>query len=391
MSHQLIARSPDLLKLRNEGYDIAIEGGYLLVRDVPYVDSTCAVKRGTLVSKLELSGDQTNKPADHVAFWIGDYPCHANGTKIAAIQNASQRQDFGHGIVIDHRFSAKADYRDYYHKMTTYIGRIAGESAKLDPEATAKTFPVIGDESGNGVFKYIDTASSRANLDALSERLAGERIGIVGLGGTGAYVLDLVAKTWVKEIHVFDADTFSQHNAFRSPGAPTIEQLEHKPKKVTYHAETYAKMRNGIVIHDVFLDVSNVTLLNGLNFVFLCLDHGADKRPIVNWLDSHSIPFVDVGMGLMVTEKPQLIGIVRSVISTPENRQEAAQHISYDDGDNGNNEYATNTQIAELNAMNAALAVIQWKTYYGVYFDAGSQCYAGYSIVSGEFISESAE
>lgn len=391
MSHQLIAHSLDLLQLRNEGYDIAVVGGYLLVRDVPYVDSTAAVKRGTLVSKLELSGDQTNKPSDHVAYWIGEHPCHADGTNITAIQNASDRRDFGNGICIEHTFSAKADYRDYHHKMTTYIGRITGEAAKLDATVTAKTFPAIPDESDNGLFKYIDTASSRANISALSAKLAGQRIGIVGLGGTGAYILDLVAKTWVAEIHLFDGDVFSQHNAFRSPGAPTIEQLREKPLKVTYLAQVYSNMRNGIIIHDTFLDETNVTLLDDLDFVFLCLDHGAVKHSIVDRLVSNSIPFVDVGIGVLLTDNQQLSGIVRSVISTPENRDAAAGHISYDDSSAENNEYSTNIQIAELNALNAALAVIQWKKHYGVYSDAASRCYAGYSIISGEIASESVE
>jgi hypothetical protein len=390
MSNQLIARSPDLLQLRNEGYDITIVGGYLLVRDVPYVDSTASVNRGTLVSQLDLSGDKAAKPSTHVAYWIGEHPCHFDGTKIEAFQNASQRQNFGNGIWVDHTFSAKADYRDYYHKMITYIGRITGEAAKLDPTVTAQTYPVIPEENNDQVFKYVDTASSRANISALSERLAGQRIGIVGLGGTGAYVLDFVAKTWVAEIHLFDGDVFSQHNAFRSPGAPSLAQLEEKPHKVIYHAGVYDNMRNGIVIHDAFLNESNVTLLDDLDFVFLCLDQGSEKHLIVDRLFSLATPFIDVGMGLRFTEDQQLIGLVRSVISTPENRDESAKHISYDEGLNGNDEYATNIQIAELNALNAALAVIQWKKYCGVYFDFGGQYYAGYSVTSGEIASEGA-
>jgi hypothetical protein len=57
----------------------------------------------------------------------------------------------------DFTFSAKADYRDYHHKLTTYIGRIAGQAAKLDPDATARTFPVIPADEEDSVFKYIDT------------------------------------------------------------------------------------------------------------------------------------------------------------------------------------------------------------------------------------------
>lgn len=33
MSHQLIAHSPDLQKLRNQGLDLDIQHGYLLIKD----------------------------------------------------------------------------------------------------------------------------------------------------------------------------------------------------------------------------------------------------------------------------------------------------------------------------------------------------------------------
>ena len=66
------------------------------------------------------------------------------------------------------------------------------------------------------------------------ERLAGERVAIVGLGGTGSYVLDMVAKTPVRQILLFDDDESLQHNAFRSPGTPTLDELLKAPKKVEY-------------------------------------------------------------------------------------------------------------------------------------------------------------
>lgn len=139
MSRRPIALSPDLLRLRNEGHDLDIRGGYLLVRDVPYVDSACVVRRGILISKLELAGDRTNKPPEHVAYWTGEHPCHSDGRKIAAFENGAAPQDFGEGVRADFTFSAKADYRDYHHKMTTYIGRIAGEAAAIDPTASCRS------------------------------------------------------------------------------------------------------------------------------------------------------------------------------------------------------------------------------------------------------------
>jgi len=123
-----------------------------------------------------------------------------------------------------------------------------GPAQAIDSNVTARTFPVIEPERDDedAVFKYIDTASSRAGIDLVAKKLALKRVAIVGLGGTGSYVLDLVAKTLVKEIHLFDGDTFFQHNAFRSPGAPAGEELRAKPNKAAYFRDMYSKMRLGI-------------------------------------------------------------------------------------------------------------------------------------------------
>jgi hypothetical protein len=75
--------------------------------------------------------------------------------------------------------------------------------------------------------------------------------------------------------------------------------------------------------------------------------------------------------------------------STPETRDRAAPQISFSDGDSERNEYSTNIQIAELNALNAALAVIRWKKVFGIYQDSREEIYSGYSIPSGEIVMES--
>jgi len=390
MSRRLIARNPDLLKLQNEGYDIAVQGGYLLVRDVPYVNASRAVRVGTLISTLELSGDVTVKPTEHMAHWTGEHPCHHDGRRISAFQHPNPPQDFGGGIRADFGFSAKADYRDYHHKMTTYLGRIVAEAQVLDPAATAQTYPPIAAEEASSVFVYEDTASSRAKIGAQNEKFAGKKVGIIGLGGSGSYVLDLAAKTHVAEIHLFDGDVLLQHNAFRAPGAATLEQLRARPKKVAYFAEMYSAMRRGIVAHDMYLDEGNVSALAELDFVFICMDKGAAKRVIVRWLEAQGIPFVEVGMGVLRGEDGLLGGIVRVTTSTPQNRADAAQHISFSEDDGIVDEYATNIQIADLNALTASLAVGRWKRLWGFYRDARQEYYCGYSIASGEIVSEGA-
>jgi hypothetical protein len=166
-----------------------------------------------------------------------------------------------------------------------------------------------------------------------------------------------------------------------------LEELQARPKKVTRFEAIYGNMRNGIVVHDAFLDENNVGLLDGLDFVFVCLDRGPVKKAVVERLVANGTPFVEVGLGVTVTDN-RLSGIVRATTSTPGTRDVAAPHISYADEDGGANEYTTNIQIAELNALNAVMAVIQWKKLFGIYCDSRKAFYSGYALASGEIVNE---
>jgi hypothetical protein len=382
MSHRLIDHSPDLKRLRDEGYDIEIRAGHLLVKDIPYVNSSKDVKRGILVSTLTLACDETARPDTHVAYFIGDYPCNQDGSEIGQIRNSSAKLKLGEDLEVDHTFSAKpvpsGHYEDYYAKMTNYVAILTGPAQVHDLGATAKTFPVIEPGEEESVFNYIDTASSRAGINIVTKKLELEKIAIVGLGGTGSYVLDLVCKTPVKEIHLFDGDRFLQHNAFRSPGAPSIDELRTKPSKAAFLRERYSKMHRGIVAHEVNVDGNNVEQLRGMNFVFLCIDRGGTKKLIVEKLEGFAISFIDVGMGVYMAED-SLAGILRVTSSTPEKREHVRDRISFSDGED-HNEYERNIQIADLNALNAALAVIKWKKLFGFYLDLDHEHHSTYTI-----------
>jgi hypothetical protein len=391
MSLRLINRSPDLKKLRDEGYDIEIRSGHLLVKDVPYVNSKREIKRGTLVAKLCLANDVTIRPDDHVAFFEGEYPCDKDGVRIARIENQSQRKALATDLFVDHTFSAKplnGPYEDYHAKITTYVAILSGPAQTINPAADARTFPVITAKEDESVFNYIDTASSRAEINVVSAKLEIDRVGIVGLGGTGAYVFDLVAKTHVKEIHLFDGDTFFQHNAFRSPGAASGEELEQKLPKTEYFFRTYSKMRRGIFSHPIYIDASNVEQLRDMKFMFLCFDAGKAKELVVESLEKFGVPFVDVGMGVYLSGD-SLGGILKTTTSTPMQRDHvrAKNRIGFSAGD-ANNEYDRNIQIADLNALNASLAVIKWKKLFGFYHDFEKEHHCTYTIDGNKLVNE---
>ena len=391
MSQRPINRSADLKRLRDEGYDLEIRSGCLLVKDVPYVNSAKEVRRGILVIKLVLAGDQTGSPDTHVAYFSGDHPCNEDGSEIAKIKHGSNAHSLAEGVAVNHSFSAKpkpADsYPDYYAQVTTYVAILSGPAQRIDSSLTAKTFPVVApDEEDDEPFNYCDTATSRAEIVAVTNKLKLRSIAILGLGGTGSYVLDLAAKTPVRRIHLYDGDWFYQHNAFRSPGAPSLDELTAKQPKATYFKNLYSKMHRGITEHPVHLDAGNVEELRGMDFVFVCLDKGEPKKLIVEKLEEFNIPFVDVGMGLDLTDDA-LGGIVRVTASTAQKRDHFRSRVSFEDTP-GDDDYNRNIQIADLNALNAALAVIKWKKIFGFYRDLKHEHHNQFSIDTNLLLNE---
>ena len=377
-----IDRSPDLLRLRTDGYNIQVtKAGFLAVRDVPYVTSKCEIARGILVSNLDLAGDITTRPQDHTIKFVGEYPCDSTGKTLDVLRHQSGTYDCGSGVVAQHSFSrkpARGHYEDYHEKMTAYVALLGKYVATIDPHATARTRKIVEPENDDSPFNYLDTASARAEINMITEKLVQDAVAIVGVGGTGSYVLDLVAKTPVKKIHIFDADRFLTHNAFRAPGAPAIEELRQQPLKVEYFASIYSRMHRGIVPHPFHIDAANVDELNGMSFVFLCMEGGAAKRAVVDKLEALGTPFVDVGMGLSV-KRNTIRGMLKMIISLPDARERARTRISLA-ADDANNEYDKNIQIADLNAMNACLAVIAWKKSRGFYFNFGKERFVSYTV-----------
>ncbi len=394
MSQKLVSRNADLSRLRADGYDVSIgKTRHLLIRDVPYVNSTRQVKRGIIACDLDLAGETTNPPESHVVFFVGECPCNEDGSPLPGVsQNTNQA--LGEGLAPNHQISRKpttgpnpGKYQDYYEKLRTYIAIICSPAQAIDPKATAITHPVVVPDEGESVFNYLDTAATKAGIVVANSKLEGGKIAIVGAGGTGSYVLDLVAKTPVPEIHLFDGDVFLNHNAFRCPSAASLDDLSKKQKKVDYLAAIYSRMRKNIIAHDCFIKEATVEQLKGMSFVFLCIDKGTGKRLIVERMEEWGTPFIDVGMGIQLGEDNTLGGIVTVTTSSPNKRDHFRSRTAFGDGEAAN-EYSRNVQIADLNALNAALAVIKWKKTCGYYDDVTNEHYCAFTIRSNQLISE---
>ena len=387
MSQELIDHSPDLKRLVDEGYSLEIRSGYALVHDVPYVNSNKEQKSGVLVSSLNMSGNRTVKPDNHVIYFIGGHPCDFEGNEITGIKHTSQSTDLGHGIRVDHSFSNKPPngFNDYYEKFLNYIRIFKAPIHMIGSNATPQVYKPRVSPS-DSPFNYMDTNSSRANIGQITNKLEKQRIGIVGLGGTGSYVLDFVAKTPVKEIHLYDGDALYSHNAFRMPGAVSLDELEKGHLKTDYHASVYQRLHRGIVPHGFYLDEDTVGSLTSLDFVFVCIDSGSIKRTIVDTLYEQNIPFIDTGIGLN-SQQESLAGMSRITVVTRETTGNWRDRISLS-SDDENDLYTSNIQVAEINCITACLAVIEWKKRFGFYFQLPKHDFTVYDISSGEIIND---
>lgn len=392
MSQLLISLSPDLKKLRDEGYEVEILNGHLVLHHVPYVTSRSEIAYGKLAAPLTMAGDIAGPPDNHIVKFQGEAPCSKNGAVLQQIIHTEGREQISPNFWTDRTFSNKpqglSNFTNFYDKMVHYVTHLSGPAEALDPTVTAKTYVVVPDESEESVFHYMDTASSRAGTTALTNAFKGLKIAIVGLGGTGSYLLDLVAKTPVQEIHLFDGDRLLSHNAFRAPGAASLETLRSMPFKVDYYATLYAAQRKGIIPHVCYLQESNVQLLLGMDYVFICIDLPSAKKVVVEYLESQEAPFIDCGMGVQLSDAA-LVGVIRVTTSTKDKRDHVRSKNRISLGAEADpNEYDSNIQIAELNSLNAALAVIKWKKLVGFYVDLEGEHNAMYTLDGNHMLNE---
>ncbi len=384
MSKQLISLSPDLKRLRDEGYAVSVRDNYLLVSEIPYVDESRTIQRGTIVSELTLAGDVTAQPSDHTVMFQGLTPCDNTGNPLGHLINQRQQQQLTDNLTINFVFSHKPvdtdgakTYTNYYEKVTAYVSILSSYASLLDPDCTAQTYPIIAAEDNDMPFTYLDTASSRFNIQAHTNRLRGQRIAVIGVGGTGSYIVDQLAKTPVSEIHLWDGDILRQHNAFRSPGAVRIDSLQRSPNKATYFASVYEHMHMGIVAHPHHVGKHNFSEIAVMDFVFVAIDGGSSRNELLSNLILHEVPFIDVGIGIGSVDG-RLEGVARVTYGTPSAIRYSREHLSRSSiGDD--DDYHTPIQIADMNMLTAALAIIRWKKHINFYIDLEDEFHSIYS------------
>ena len=370
MFQKLVSHNDDIRRLIEKGYAVAFDSNCLIIRDIPYLDAAGNLQWAVFVSQMRSVDDIRVYQVDHQIYFAGETPHDIDGTPVpnlgggpASIILSSACND----IVVKRSFSNKPrvaqTYVDFFEKVESYVAQVAGPAIEKFA-ANPLTFRVVEEYVIDPIFNFQDTLTTTAGIGALSAKFREEVIAIIGLGGTGAYVLDYLTKTPVKEIRAYDADEFHVHNAYRSPGRLNANELG-MPKAKVYQGR-YEGFRSGLRCEAKFIDAECAHDFADVTFAFVCVDSGRARGEIFGVLIGLGIPFIDVGMGLKMRDDA-LSGMLRTTYYSKTDGSAVRDLALAETSENPDNVYRTNIQIGELNALNASLAVLRYKQIKGFY------------------------
>ena len=247
------------------------------------------------------------------------------------------------------------DYEDAWEALNNYVRQIyalfLGRSSSSS-EACPRpyTFALLGDR--------LPEAVEWRGL------VAQERVAIVGLGGVGAWIADVVVKADPQKVHGWDYDCIEPKNILRMPGGLDPNLWIGKPK-ADWFQDTYSLLHTGVHGHNVKVAPENVQeVIEKATFAFVAVDDGHDRAMVCDALADAGIPFVVVGLSLVRREKRVKVSmrIVTAHVGVSSWRQAIPQV-----GQAGQDDYGS-LDVPHVYAMAASWAIQSWRKVRGQFW-----------------------
>ena len=271
---------------------------------------------------------------------------------------------------------------DLLHRYAKQIVGAVSAAGYSEPTAFAMPDP----------FHIPNTFEARAAIAPVQDRIRGQRIAIIGLGGTGAYLLDLISKTPVAEIHLLDSDRVDWHTLKRAPGAPTAEEIElirtGSLLKVDYYHSKYVAFRDGIHPHSVQVDSPSMfagfVSDHPIDYAFVCIDQLTDgdsarQDVVYRAVTEAGVPFIDSGVSITIEDCAVRGAVTTSAYDAGSDAWNAIPNARLDGGAPG----YRNVQLPEVNAAAAAFAVMDWRRRTGQYVSETPSFYQKFRLEKG--------
>ena len=265
------------------------------------------------------------------------------------------------------------EYEDAWEALNNYVMQIyvlfLGRSA-LRGEAAPRpyTFDVLGDQLPEAV-EWRSLATQ-------------ERVAIIGLGGVGAWIADIVVKADPREVHGWDHDCIEPKNILRMPGGLDPNVWTGRTK-ADWFQETYSLIHTNVHGHNVRVLLENVQeVIGGTTFAFVAVDEADDRMMICEVLAKAGIPFVVAGLSLVRKDKQVKISmrIVTAHVGVPSWREAIPQV-----GQAGQDDYGS-LELPDVYSMTAGLAVQSWRKVRGQFWQEQREECLDYSASSQSII-----
>lgn len=211
MFQKLVSRNADLARLVERGYAVSFDRSYLIIRDIPYLGAGKQLLIGAIVAQLINVDGERMRIDDHQIYFAGSSPYGLDGNPIPNLNDRRASVSLSPAfadVIVERRFSNKPPsgaFEDNFDKIESYVRIICAPAMALH-DVTPLTFNADETTVADPIFKFHDTLTSRAGIAELNAGFENEKIAIIGLGGTGSYLLDFAVKARIPEIVGFDGD-----------------------------------------------------------------------------------------------------------------------------------------------------------------------------------------
>ena len=320
MSNQPTGPEDPIAHLVADGYDMVLESGHLVVRRLPYLAPSGLRKDGRLVLPVNNTGGTiTDASGDHRIWFAGEDPRDERGAALGSAQPHGFSSLETAGFMMSFK-PPTGSYSSLHEKIRHYAHILRDAARQIDPDVTDTPGGALQEVPDDLPLVYPDTNTTRAGLTTLNNIFRGHTIAIVGVGGTGSYILDQVAKTWVDQHHshrrrrIRDPQCIPRARRSRARGRAGEAQQGRVLRRAVLADAHRASPRTPSP-----LTADNLHLLGGATFVFLAAAD-ADARPeIMQWLHDQGVPFIDVGMSFREGEGG-LTGVAKVAAYLPGDR-----------------------------------------------------------------------
>jgi hypothetical protein len=143
----------------------------------------------------------------------------------------------------------------------------------------------------------------------------------------------------------------------------------------------YDRMRTGIVRHPYYVRAEHLPEFAGFDFVFVAIDDAAARKTILDGFTALKAPFIDVGIDVAIgQEDGTLRGMCRFTVGTPDCHRRVDEVVSFAPAPA--DDVYRNIQVADLNMLNASMAVMKWKKLRGFYADDMHERHSLYTVAT---------